>query len=345
MPVKETTTIEVGPVSAETGEVARGFLNIGETATGPVQLPLVIVNGVEPGPTLCLTAGVHATEYASIAALMKLTNEVQPNQLRGSIIAVPIVNLHMFAARTPFTSPLDGVNLNKIAPGGEGSISEILARALFEQVLSKAQYHIDMHAGDFGEMLLAFAGYSLTGNHERDLQGETLARLWTPQVFCLAPAGTGLPPSPGFVAYAGARKGVVSILAEAGGNGGLDDADIRTHYDGVRNVMRYLGMIDGNPQLRPNLLSATGWHNTRAKRAGLLRLKVSVGDKIAAGQGVAEVCDVFGRVVETVRAAKPGLAMLVWSHKAVNTGDPIVRCWSTKPAGPFAETDRFGPGA
>lgn len=341
MPLTEKTAIEVGPLSAENGEVVRGFLDVGETSTGPVQLPVVIIHGLEPGPTLCLTAGVHATEYASIAALERLINELEPSQLRGSIVAVPIVNLHMFSARTPFTSPLDGVNLNKIAPGSEGSISEILAWTLFEQVLNKAQYHIDMHAGDFGEMLLAFAGYSLTGNRERDLQGEALARLWTPQVFCLAPAGTGLPPSPGFVAHAAAHRGVVSILAEAGGNGGMDEADIRTHSDGVRNIMRYLGMIEGKPQVRPSLLSATDWHNVRAERAGLLRLKVAVGDKIAVGQEIAEVCNVFGRVVETVRATKPGLAMLVWGHKAVNTGDPIVRCWSTDSAKPFAETDRF----
>ncbi|MFZ3264607.1 MAG: succinylglutamate desuccinylase/aspartoacylase family protein [Terriglobales bacterium] len=341
MPVKERTAIRIGSVSAERGQIARGFLDVGETATGPVQMPLVVINGVHDGSTLCLTAGVHATEYASIAAVMRLTNELQPTELRGSVIAVPIVNLHMFAARSPFISPLDGVNLNKIAPGGEGSISAILAQALFDEVITKAQYHIDFHAGDFGEMLLAFAGYSLTGNDTLDRQGEALARIFTPRVFCLAPPGTTLPPSPGFVAHAAAHKGVVSILAEAGGNGTLEEADIQVHVEGARNVMRYLGMIEGEPRVSGPRLVATDWHNTRASRAGMLRLKVAVGDQVSAGQEVAEVLDVFGRTVETVRAAKPGLAMLVWNYKAVNTGDPIVRCWSTAPATPFPETDRF----
>lgn len=341
MPVKDRTAVRIGSVSAESGQVARGFLDVGETAAGPVQLPLVIINGVHDGPTLCLTAGVHATEYASIAAVMRLTNEIEPTELRGSVIAVPVVNLHMFAVRSPFISPLDGVNLNKIAPGGDGSISAILARALFDEVITKAQYHIDFHAGDFGEMLLAFAGYSLTGDEKLDRQGEALARIFTPQVFCLAPHGTTLPPSPGFVAHAAAHKGVVSILAEAGGNGTMEEADICMHVDGARNVMRYLGMIEGSPQLSGPRIVATGWHNTRASRAGLLRLKVAVGEYVSAGQEVAEVLDVFGRTVETVRAEKPGLAMLVWNYKAVNTGDPIVRCWSTAPAAPFPETDRF----
>lgn len=341
MLVRESSLLTIGPVSAESGQVARGFLDVGETAIGPVQLPLVVIHGAHSGPTLCLTAGVHATEYASIAACMRVINEIRPADLHGSIIAVPVVNMHMFSARTPFISPLDGINLNKIAPGGDGSISEILARTLFDEVIRKAEYHIDMHAGDFGEMLLEFAAYSLTGNEELDRKGEALARVFTPKIFCLSRSGTTLPPSPGFVAYAAAYKGVVSILAEAGGNGEMKETDIAIHVDGVRNVMRYLGMVEGKPvALTPRLL-ATGWHNIRATRSGLLRLKIGTGDQIYERQEIAEVCDVFGRKVETVRAAKAGLAMLLWSHKAVNTGDPIVRCWTTEPAPPFHETDRY----
>ena len=333
--------ITIGSLTAERGQVVRGFLDVGETATGPVQLPLAIINGTHDGPTLCLTGGVHATEYASIAAVMRLINEIRPQELHGCILAVPVVSMHMFAARLPFVSPLDGVNLNKIAPGGDGSISAIVARSLFDEVISRAQYHIDFHAGDFGEMLLAFAGYSLTGDEKLDREGEALARIFTPQVFCLAPRGTTLPPSPGFVANAAAQKGIVSILAEAGGNGTLEEPDIAVHVDGARNVMRYLRMIEGDPQISGPQILATDWHNTRATRSGLLWLKVAVGDRVSEGQEVAEIWDIFGRPVEKVRAEKPGLAMLVWNHKAVNTGDPIVRCWSIIPAPPFPGTDRF----
>ncbi len=333
--------VEIGPVRAGRGETARGFLNVGETAAGPVELPVVVIHGAQEGPTLCLTAGVHATEYASIDALLRLLNEIDPRELKGTILAVPIVNLHMFAARRPFVSPLDGVNLNKIAPGGDGSITERVARVLFDEIITKAQFHIDLHAGDFGEMLLAFAAYSLTGDSQRDRQGEALSRIFTPRVFCLARTGTTLPPSPGFVAHAAAHHGVVSILAESGGNGALEESDVRAHLDGIRNVMRYLKMIGGDPVIHGPQLLATDWHNTRATRAGLLRLKVAVGDEVIAGQEVAEVCDLFGRTVEIVRAARPGLAMLVWAHKAVNTGDPIVRCWTTEAAPPFPDTDCF----
>ena len=97
--------------------------------------------------------------------------------------------------------------------------------------------------------------------------------------------------------------------------------------DGVTNVMRYLGMIDGAPSPVGPRVSARDRKVVRATRAGLLRLRVKIGDELVAGQEVAEVCNVFGEVVETVRSSGAGIAGLVWAHKVVNTGDPIVRYW------------------
>lgn len=328
-------------IHCKRGSTARGFLKVGETLTGPVEIPIVIVNGKADGPVLCLTAGVHATEYAPIEAMFRLIHGFDPAKLRGTIVAVPIVNMHMFAARHGFTSPIDGINLNKIAPGNDGSITEIVAKILLDEIITRARYHVDLHGGDFGEMLWAYGGYSLTGDAALDEQGEALARLLTPGMICLSPEGSLLPPVPGFLTYAATRRGIVSILSEAGGNGTLEEADVRVHVNGVENIMRYLGMIEGTPVIRGPLIKARDRAVTRAKRSGLLRLKVSVGDAVPDGGVVGEICDVFGDIVETVRVAHGGTAGLVWAHKAVNTGDPIVRCWTTEPAPPFALTDKF----
>jgi hypothetical protein len=302
----------------------------------------VIVNGRGEGPVLCLTAGVHATEYPSIDALMRLTRELTPEVLRGTLIAVPVVNMHMFASRLGFVSPIDGLNLNKIAPGGKnGSISEIVADVLLNEVIARAEYHVDMHAGDLGEILYAFGGYPLTGEADRDRRGEALARLYTPRLIALYREGSKLPPASGSIVLEATRRGVVSILAESGGNGTLEQADVEVHLAGVRNIMRYLKMIDGDPQIHGKQLIATERYVTRATRAGLLRLKVAIGEAVNEGQEAAEICDIWGETVECVRFARPGITGLIWSHKAVNTGDPIVRCWIAEPAPRFPETDRF----
>ena len=322
------STLWIRGVAADSGQRAQGFITIGETASGPMQFPIVIVNGSADGPILCLTSGVHATEYAPIDAVMRVVQSLDPATLRGAVIAVPVVNMRMFDSRTGFVSPLDGLNLNKVAPGrADGSASEILAGVLLDDVIARAAYHIDLHAGDLGEMLLPFAGYALTGNRDLDTQGEALARLYSPKLISLAGADGKIPPFSDGICYAATRRGVVSIFAESGGNGTLEEADVRVHVDGVTNVMRYLRMIDGAPATPGPRVSARDRKVVRATRAGLLRLRVKIGDELVVGQEVAEVCNVFGEVVETVRSNGAGIAGLVWAHKVVNTGDPIVRYW------------------
>lgn len=325
------TNVRIRGIAADRGQRAQGFLTIGETASGPIQLPVVIVNGAEDGPVLCLTAGVHATEYAPIDAVMRVAQSLRPAELCGAVIAVPVVNMRMFESRSGFVSPLDGLNLNKVAPGRrDGSISEILAHVLLEEVIGAASYHIDLHAGDLGEMLLPFAGYALTGNRALDEQGETLARLYAPKLISLAAPGGTIPPFPDGIAFAATRKGIVSIFAESGGNGTLEAEDVRVHVDGITNVMRHLRMVAGAPAVPGPRAKARDRKVVRATRAGLLRLKVAIGDEITAGQEVAEVCNVFGEVVEHVHSTGTGIAGLVWAHKVVNTGDPIVRYWITE---------------
>ena len=321
--------IAIRDIAAERGEKREGWLEIGETASGPLRMPVVLIHGREDGPTLCVTAGVHATEYAPIDAVMRLLRMLDPQRLRGTVIGVPVTNMRMFEHRTGFTSPLDGLNLNRIAPGRQdGSISELLADVLLREVIARAQYHIDFHAGDLGEQLLPFAGYSLTGRRDLDAQGEALARAFTPRLISLATEESTLPPFAGSLNFAATRMGVVSILAEAGGNGTLEERDVQIHLDGAENVMRALGMIDGRTQDGPRI-AARDRTVIRAKRSGLVRLKVAIGDEITLGQEIAEIVGVFGDTVERVTSSGAGIVGLIWTHKVVNTGDPIVRYWIT----------------
>jgi hypothetical protein len=325
--------LKIRDLTAAPGEKTRGWLTIGETPAGPLQVPLVLINGRADGPVICFTAGVHAAEYAPIDAVMRLLQGIQPDVLRGAIIGVPVSNMRMFEHRAGFVSPLDGLNLNRIAPGRhDGSISEILADVLLREVIGAAQYHIDFHAGDLGEMLFPFAGYALTGHRDLDEKGEALARAFTPRLISLATDGSTIPPFAGSLNHSASRNGVVSILAECGGNGTLDEADVRTHMEGAYKVLRHLGMLDGGAPTNGPRIAARDRVVVRASRSGLLRLGVHIGDEIAAGQEVAEICNVFGEVVERVRAPGAGLAGLVWAHKVVNTGDPVVRYWITEPA-------------
>src|SRR5207248_3507040 len=144
---------------------------------------------------------------------------------------------------------------------------------MLREVIGAAEFHIDFHAGDLGEELYPFAGYSLTGRRDLDNKGEALARAFTPRLISLSTPDSAIPPFPGSLNYAATRNGVVSILAEAGGNGTLEENDVRVHVEGAHAIMRHLGMIGGGtsslPPVGPRML-ARDRVVVRASRAGLL---------------------------------------------------------------------------
>jgi len=324
----DAVRVQIRGLGAGPGERAQGWLTIGETPSEPIRVPLIIVNGRRAGPRLCLTAGVHASEYPGIDAVMRTAQELDPAELTGTVVAVPVVNTPMFQRRAGFLSPIDGLNLNRTAPGrAGGTISEILAHTLLEEVIGGCHYHIDCHGGDLGEILWPYAGYAITGNADQDRQGETLARLYSPGIVALYREGSSLPPTAGSMTAQASRRGVVSILAEAGSNGTLEAADVAIHRCGIRNVMRHLGMIAGEPEVDGERVLPVDQFTVSTQRGGLLRLAIGIGDEIAEGQEVAQVVDLFGETVERIRAPRAGIARLIWAHKAVNTGDPVVKCW------------------
>src|SRR5690349_8695231 len=91
-----TDAFAIRDVVATPGTRAQGWLTIGETPTEPIRLPLVIIHGQRPGPRLCLTAGVHASEYPGIDAVLRTVQSINPAELCGTVVAVPVVNPTMF---------------------------------------------------------------------------------------------------------------------------------------------------------------------------------------------------------------------------------------------------------
>ena len=93
-----------------------------------------LINGTGEGPTLVVTAGVHAAEYASIAAALELGRSLDPARLSGRVIVVPVVDMPAFTARSIYVCPLDGKNPNRVFPGNaHGTASEQIARLAVQQ--------------------------------------------------------------------------------------------------------------------------------------------------------------------------------------------------------------------
>ncbi|MCW2656669.1 MAG: putative succinylglutamate desuccinylase / aspartoacylase family, partial [Jatrophihabitans sp.] len=120
----------------------------------------VTVKGHRPGPHLTVIAGVHGTEYTSIAAAREFARSLDAATVQGTITVAPLVNPAAFWARSPFVVPLDGNNLNRSFPGNpDGPPTEVLAHHLTATFIEPTDYLLDLHAGDLPEALEPFALY------------------------------------------------------------------------------------------------------------------------------------------------------------------------------------------
>ncbi|MGA8900908.1 MAG: succinylglutamate desuccinylase/aspartoacylase family protein, partial [Bradyrhizobium sp.] len=142
--------LKVGALSAARGEKRYG-VNEFSVQGQPYRLPMWLINGNRDGgnvdgPTLVVTGGVHAAEYASIAAALEFGRSLDPANLRGRVIVVPVMNMPAFTARSIYVCPLDGRNLNRVFPGdASGTASEQIADWVFRNVISRADYYVDLH--------------------------------------------------------------------------------------------------------------------------------------------------------------------------------------------------------
>ncbi len=139
-----SNVLRIGCLSVKPGAKAFGKLNAGERTDGsPLDIPLILINGARSGPKLGLFAGIHADEYNGIETLRRVTLSVDPKELKGSIIMVPVANIMAFQARDRI-SPIDHKNLNRDFPGDpNGSITDRLAHKLFSEIMSQVDYFID----------------------------------------------------------------------------------------------------------------------------------------------------------------------------------------------------------
>lgn len=309
--------LRVGDFAAASGSKATGVQAV-PVAGHSVEVPLFLIHGAKPGPTLVITAGVHGAEYASIAAALEIGQTLAPSALRGSVIVAPVVNMPAFRARSIYVCPLDGKNLNRVFPGNaDGTASEQLAHWLFHNLLKKADYYVDLHGGDLVEALIPFTIYNVSGNEPVDQKSKELAQMFgIPYVVRSETRGSTY--------SAAAHEGIPSMLAEAGGQGLWPREAVTLLTNGVDRLMRHLGMLDGPvPEPVPaQSLDKFIW--LRSEHDGYYYLDVQVGDTVRKGQPLGRVTDYLGNVLQSVESPADGRILFLVSSLAINKGDPLL---------------------
>ena len=318
-----SSAVVIANLEAPRGEKKSGYLEVGETAVATVSIPLVIINGTEPGPVLCISGGVHGYEYSSIEAANRLIRQSDPSKLSGTLIIVPVLNMAGFETRgpqggqsTPFQNPIDCINLNRIFPGNpDGTMSYQIAAAFMSNIVSKAQYYIDCHSGDVNEDLTSYVVVAKTGNPEKDRIVEVLAAAFDCDFIAISSTGGGS-------INAAASMGIPAIAVEAGGYGRLLEDAVQFTNNGLSNIMKRLGMIEGKPAPTRRQRIRQRW-SAYAKRGGIC-IPLPLGTRVRRGDKVAEVRSLFGELLETVESPVDGYICFRRTPIPVSTNDRVV---------------------
>ena len=166
----------LGPIPLpEAGQKRSGLFTFqADPELARYQWPFFSIVGAKRGPTFLVTAGIHAAEYTGIEAAIRLGRTIDPAEVRGTIVVVPLLNRPGFYERSIYVNPEDNDNMNRVFPGRpDGTWSERFAYHFLNDVIVGADYAIDLHAGDMIEDLVPFVGYSETGQEDVDRAART----------------------------------------------------------------------------------------------------------------------------------------------------------------------------
>jgi predicted deacylase len=303
-----------------------------EEATVPLgndlEIPCLRAVGASDGPHVTLISGVHGAEYCSVAGVRRFTAALDTRELSGRVTALPVVNPTAFWTRTPFVTPEDGKNLNRVFPGNaEGTFSESLAHELFERFVRGSDYVVHVHGGSTLEYVEPFVGYDGADVADVAPEVERASRelaLAYGLKYVLRSERVGLRGSPTMLRTAAAEAGIPSLLTEAGDQGFLDESDVAVHARGLRRVLERLEMLPRSAADVP--VEQTVVHSfvaVKADREAWWEPSVTIGELVDVGTELGTLYDLFGASVASVHAPVAGVCLVLTTSPAAAEGSVL----------------------
>lgn len=315
----------IAGISCDAGSRCRTHLTVPALgADTAVLLPVTVLRGTRPGPTLAITAGVHGGEYVPILAAQRVATTVDPLQLTGTIVIVHVTNPVSFFGRGVYYTPTDGRNLNRMFPGrADGSLSERTAHVVFTEVIRRADAYLDLHCGDANEALRPYVATRVSGDSAYDARVRALAIATGLELLLETPVPTPVPTPPGTTTMTAAVNRIPGFTIEWGMLGRTDDASVNGQLQAVLGVARGMGMLRGRPG-RGGQLRMTGSRTATAPVSGLVRVDVALDQAVREGERIAVIHDLFGVQLAEVKAPVSGRVIAFTATPPVRSGEPVV---------------------
>ena len=256
--------------------------------------PILIVNGAQPGPILCLTAAVHGDELNGIEIVRRILYNLDPNELTGTVIGVPIVNLQGFRRGSRYLT--DRRDLNRYFPGNpNGSSAARIAYSFFTEVISHCDALVDIHTGSFHRTNLP----QLRGETSNPKVLEVIKGFGATVVL---QSGGAI----GTLRRAALEAGIPTVTLETGESMRLQESAVEHGVKGIHTLLNQMGMTKhfrllGDPE--PVYFKSV-W--VRVNHGGILFANVGLGDRVKAGSLLGEVTDPITNVKAQIISPKDG---------------------------------------
>lgn len=282
------------------------------------KLPIIVVHGARTGKRMWLSAAIHGDEIGGVEIIRRVLELIDPATLRGTVVAVPVVNVFGFIEQSRYLP--DRRDLNRSFPGSaRGSLAGQLADLFMREVVGRCQYGIDLH----------------TGSHHRTNLPQVRADLSDPETRrCArafgAPVAIHARVRDGSLREAAARRGITALLYEGGEALRFDEAAISAGVRGILGVLRCLGMVPreaAGSLPAPIEVDASRW--VRASQSGLASISADLGARCVRGDELAVITDVLGKRRVVVRAPVAGIVIGRTSNPMVNRGDALIHIAET----------------
>lgn len=319
--------IEIGGVAVAPGKRARIDLPVADLYTSTsLHMPVQVFCGRKSGPVLFVSAAVHGDELNGVEIIRRLLKRKALRSLKGTLIAVPIVNVHGFLYQSRYLP--DRRDLNRSFPGStKGSIAARLANLFIREIVSKSDVGIDLHTGAINRSNLPQIRANLDDEATLDI-----ARAFG------APVIINSDIRDGSLRACAMETGMPVLIYEAGEALRFDEVSIRAGLRGIMNVMRQIGML---PKLRkprvfdPVIARSTTW--VRAPDSGILAARIKLGDRVHKDQKIATISDPLGEIEEHVLATLDGIVIGRNNLPLAHEGDALFHIAAFKSV-PRAET-------
>lgn len=327
--------LSIASVEAEPGTKAKGYLQVGELAGGlKVNSPILAINGKDDGPVLWVTATMQGNEIHGIEICKRLYQTIEPSNVRGALVFSPISNVPAFALRS-YLSPIDQVNMPfQCFPGstdiwGAGStISFQIAERIFSSIRQTADFVVDLHS-TFLPLSEPHVVYS-QGNERRDKASEMARHMAFAFGSRFVLRGSTNPgtyeANPGALLAVTASLGIPAIIVEVGGGGPrLNDNEVELGVRGMKNIMKFLKLLDGEPtKLEERQIHVLEVKSIGVNRAGFVKVEAHIGKLYHKGEDLARITNELFEEVQVVKAKEDCIPIELREDPVVHSGDRIL---------------------